>query len=151
MRRKRMKLSKVISVLAVGSFVVFSAGCAARQTVKPEATPDTTSNAAVVESTPVPTPVATVVPGMKYVIKKGDTLWAVSSMSKIYKDSFQWPLLYKSNRDQISDPDIIEVGQELDVRKDLTTEEKEDAIQKAKDTPPYKAHTAPRKTLPLKY
>ena len=142
-----MKLSKVLLVLAVASFVVFSAGCAAKQTIKPDVTPEPTMEAAVVDETPVPTPV----PGMKYVVKKGDTLWQVSSMSKIYQDSFQWPLLYKANRDQIADPDLIEVGQELDVRKDISSEEKEDAIQKAKDTPPYRPHTAPRKTLPLKY
>lgn len=142
-----MKLSKALPVLVVASFVVFSIGCAARQTVKPDVTPEPTLQAAVEESAPVPT----VVPGMKYVVKKGDTLWAVSSMNKIYQDPFQWPLLYKANRDQVADPDLIEVGQELDVRKDMSTTEKEDAIQKAKDTPPYRAHTAPRKTLPLKY
>ena len=141
-----MKLSKVLLVLVVASFVVFSVGCAAKQTIKPDVTPEPTMEANVVEE-----PVATPVPGMKYVVKKGDTLWQVSSMSKIYQDSFQWPLLYKANRDQIADPDLIEVGQELDVRKDISADEKEDAIQKAKDTPPYRPHTAPRKTLPLKY
>ncbi len=144
-----MKSSKVLLVLAAALFVVFSIGCAARQTVKPDVTPAPTLQAAVEDTTPVP--VATAVPGMKYVVKKGDTLWAVSSMNKIYQDPFQWPLLYKANRDQVADPDLIEVGQELDVRKDISSTEKEDAIQKAKDTPPYRAHTAPRKTLPLKY
>lgn len=144
-----MKLSKVLLVLVVASLAVFSVSCASRQAVKPDVTPEATTQAAVIEPTPVATVAAA--PGMKYVIKKGDTLWAVSSMNKIYQDPFQWPLLYKANRDQVADPDLIEVGQELDVRKDISATEKEDAIQKAKDTPPFKTHTAPRKTLPLKY
>ncbi|MCE5300132.1 MAG: LysM peptidoglycan-binding domain-containing protein [Spirochaetia bacterium] len=143
-------MKKVLVVLAV--FVLASSfiGCAARTAVKPDATPEPALEATVEESaaaTPVPVKKA----ADRYVVKKGDTLWDVSSMSKIYSDSFQWPLLYKANRDQISDPDLIEVGQELDVRKDISADEKEDAIQKAKDTPPYRPHTAPRKTLPLKY
>jgi LysM repeat protein len=144
-----MKFLKAVLLAAVVSVLVFSVGCAARQTVKPDVTPEPTMQAAVIESTPVPQPTA--IPGIKYVVKKGDSLWAISSMGKIYQNPFEWPLIYKSNRDQIADPDLIEVGQELDVQKGLSTEEVSDAEQKAKDTPPYKPHSAPRKTLPLKY
>lgn len=48
-------------------------------------------------------------------------------------------------------PDIIDVGQELDVKKDYGQDQVDDAKQKAKDTPPYKPHSTPRKSLPLKY
>ncbi len=142
-----MKKTKVLLLVVVALSVVFTIGCAARQTVKPDVTPEPTQNAAVEE----PTPVATAVPGVKYVVKKGDTLWGISSLGKIYQDPFQWPLIFKSNRDQINDPDIIEIGQQLEVNKGLSSEEISDAVQKAKDTPPYKPHTAPRKALPLKY
>jgi len=137
------KLVIVMSaVLVAGMFF----GCAARQTIAktPEPTPETA--ATVEEPTPEAAPA-----GTKYVVQKGDTLWGISSMGKIYEDPFQWPLLFKSNRDSIADPDIIEVGQQLDVRKDFGADEVTDAKQKAKDTPPYKPHTAPRKKLPLKY
>jgi LysM repeat protein len=131
-------------VLIVGLFF----GCAARQTVAktPEPTPDT--SAAVVEPSPEATVAAA---GAKYVVQKGDTLWGISSMGKIYEDPFQWPLLFKANRDAVADPDLIDVGQELEIRKDFGADEVTDAKQKAKDTPPYKPHTAPRKKLPLKY
>jgi LysM repeat protein len=146
-----MKVLKAVMSVSVVSMLVFSVGCAARQTVKPDATPDATQKTAVEETTPVATAEPTAVPAVKYVVKKGDTLWGISSLNKVYQDAFQWPAIYKANRDQITDPDIIEVGQQLDVNKNLSTEEVKDAVQKAKDTPPYKPHTTPRKTLPLKY
>ena len=142
-----MKFTKTVIVLAAALVVFLAIGCAARQTVKPDAAAHPTLPSSAEEATPV----QTAVPGVKYVVKKGDSLWAISSMGKIYQDPFEWPLLFKANRDQVADPDIIEVGQELDVNEGLTQEEKEDAVQKAKDTPPYRPHTAPRKSLPLKY
>jgi hypothetical protein len=139
-------MKKLVIVMSVVLVAGMFFGCAARQTIAktPEPTPETA--ATVEEPTPEAAPA-----GTKYVVQKGDTLWAISSMGKIYEDPFQWPLLFKSNRDSIADPDIIEVGQQLDVRKDFGADEVIDAKQKAKDTPPYKPHTAPRKKLPLKY
>lgn len=139
-------MKKLVIAMSAALIAAMFFGCAARETIAktPEPTPETT--AAVEEPTPEATP-----SGTKYVVQKGDTLWAISSMGKIYEDPFQWPLLFKANRDSITDPDIIEVGQQLDVRKDFGADEVSDAEQKAKDTPPYKPHTAPRKKLPLKY
>lgn len=134
-----------LSVIFVVSFL-FSIGCAARQTVKQEAVEEPTTG--VVEE---PTPAIAKKASKKYVVKKGDTLWDIAGKQSIYGDFFQWPLLFKANRDQIEDPDIIEINQELDVRTDWSKEEVEDAIQKAKDTPPYVPHTKPRKKLPLRY
>ncbi|PKL92653.1 MAG: hypothetical protein CVV21_02530 [Candidatus Goldiibacteriota bacterium HGW-Goldbacteria-1] len=140
-----------LAVLAVIAFaLVFTVGCAAKQTVKPDTTDaiDTSASADVEEAaTAVPTKVSV----QKYVVKKGDTLWDISSMNKIYTDNFQWPLLFKANRDQIEDPDLIEVDQELIVKKDWSKSEVNDARQKAMDTPPFKPHTSARKTLPLRY
>ncbi len=87
----------------------------------------------------------------KYAVQKGDSLWEIAGKNSIYGDAFQWPLLYKSNRDQIEDPDLIGQDQEIDVKKDFTDADIQDAMQKAKDTPAYIKHTAPRKQLPLKY
>lgn len=138
-------MKKLLVMFLVAALAVFFFGCAAKQTVKPDTTPaDTGTGAVEEEATPVPE-------GMKYVVQRGDTLWGISSMGKIYQDPFQWPLLFKANRDQVEDPDMIEVGQSLDVKKDFGSDEISDAVQKAKDTPPYKPHSAPRKTLPLKY
>ena len=136
-----------LSVVFVLSFL-FSIGCAARQTVKQEAVAEPTTTG-VVEEQPTPEPVKQA--GKKYVVKKGDTLWDISAKDSIYSDPFKWPLLFKGNRDQIEDPDIIEVNQELDVKTDWSKTEVNDAVQKAKDTPPYVPHTTPRKKLPLRY
>ena len=145
-----MKLFKVTMVIALSLFLLILIGCAQRQVVQKGPQQEPAAEVAEVP-TEEPTPVPEVSKGFKYVVKKGDTLWDISAKDDIYGDPFQWPLLFKANRDQIEDPDIIEVDQELDVRQDFSREEVEDAIQKAKDTPPYVPHTKPRKVLPLKY
>ena len=46
-----------------------------------------------------------------YQVVRGDNLWDISSKEIIYNDPFQWLKIYSANRDQISDPDIIEIDQ----------------------------------------
>lgn len=58
-----------------------------------------------------------------YVVKKGDTLPSIAARHEIYNDSYMWPLVYKANRDQIKDPKIIYVGQDLKIPRDITMEE----------------------------
>ena len=41
--------------------------------------------------------------------------------------------------------------QEFEIKTDFSSSEKTEAIQKAKDTPAFKPHQAPRSKLPLKY
>lgn len=134
-----MKSFKAFLVVFLIFPVIFSIGCAARQTIQKETTVEEPTVEKAKKS------------GKKYIVKKGDTLWDIAGKSSIYGDNFQWPLLFKANRDQIEDPDIIEVNQELDVKTDWSKAEVKDAIQKAKDTPPYVPHTKPRKKLPLRY
>ncbi|MGH7441612.1 MAG: LysM peptidoglycan-binding domain-containing protein [bacterium] len=96
--------------------------------------------------TPEPTPKRN-----SYVVKPGDSLWLISGLKNVQGDSFLWPLLFKANRDQIIDPDLIEPNQDLTWNDFYTTDEMADAKQKAGDTPPYVPHSQPRKMLPLKY
>ncbi|MDT8272923.1 MAG: LysM domain-containing protein [Desulfomonilia bacterium] len=58
-----------------------------------------------------------------YVVKKGDTLPSIAARHEIYNESFMWPLIYKANRDQIKDPKIIYVGQDLKIPREMTMEE----------------------------
>ncbi|MCD6570169.1 MAG: LysM peptidoglycan-binding domain-containing protein [Deltaproteobacteria bacterium] len=58
-----------------------------------------------------------------YVVKEGDTLPSIAARHEIYNDSYMWPLIYKANRDQIKDPQIIYPGQDLKVPRDMSIEE----------------------------
>ena len=42
-----------------------------------------------------------------YKVVKGDCLWNIAKKPKIYGDPFKWPRIYKANKNQIKDPDLI--------------------------------------------
>jgi nucleoid-associated protein YgaU len=45
---------------------------------------------------------------LSYTVQKGDCLWKISAMEKIYGNPFLWPLIWDANRDLIKDhPDLI--------------------------------------------
>lgn len=46
-----------------------------------------------------------------YTVKKGDCLWYIAGYPEIYGNPLRWPLIYKANKDQITDPDLIYPGQ----------------------------------------
>jgi len=139
-----MKINEMVKltmafVLVAG--LIGSIGCGGKKEVVPEPTP-----MAVVEPEPMPEPEM-----QRYTVVPGDTLWGISGMADIYGDNFQWPLIFKANRDQIEDPDIIEVDQDFVISREFTPEEVEMAIENAKRTPRYKRHKLPRRTLPIEY
>jgi nucleoid-associated protein YgaU len=111
------------------------------------------------EPTPTPEPEAPPAPAppeaenncTNYIVVKGDTLWDIAKMDLAYKDNFQWPLIFKANRDQIKDPDLIYPKQEFCIRHDFTQAEIEKARNDASDTPKFVPHTKPRETLPIDY
>jgi nucleoid-associated protein YgaU len=129
-------------------------GCAHKDEIKPEPTP-------AAQDTPTPTPEPTLVPHAEapvkespeshYKVRKGDSLWKIAAKTSVLGDAFQWPLLYKQNRDAIADPDLIEISQVLDYSSQVDAADAAAAIQKAKETPPYVPHSTPRNPLPLKY
>jgi hypothetical protein len=129
----------LLAVLLIGGLFGM-AGCGGKQEVQPEPQP-------VPEVTPEPTPVQ----DQRYSVVRGDTLWDIAGMADIYGDNFQWPLIFKANRDQIEDPDIIEIGQEFAISRSWSQEEINTAIENAKRTPRYKKHRKPRKRLPIEY
>jgi LysM repeat protein len=130
-------------VLIVGlAAALAAAGCAKKEMIKQDEPEKAVAAAMPVSEAPVTA---------KYDVKKGDSLWAIASRDAAYGNAFEWPLLFKANRDQIQDPDLIEANQQLNIQKDFTQVQSEDAIQKAKETPLFKRHSEPRKTLPLMY
>ena len=142
------------ALLGLGLGLGLLAGCAKRGDQAPVPTPTPgaldASYATPTPVAPLPTPMPTAVPH-SYVVKKGDSLWKISGEPDVQGDNFRWPLLFKANRDQIIDPDNIEPAQDLTWKDNYDLQEVEDAVGKAKETPPYAPHAGPRKQLPLKY
>jgi nucleoid-associated protein YgaU len=50
-----------------------------------------------------------------YTVKRGESLPLIASQPEVYGDRNLWPLIYRANRDQISDPRHIWPGQVLQV------------------------------------
>lgn len=72
-----------------------------------------------------------------HTVQNGECLWTISENSDVYDDPFQWPLIYKANRGQIKDPDLIYADQELDIPRDSSQSEINDAVHEAKTRGPW--------------
>ncbi len=57
-----------------------------------------------------------------YLVVKGDSLWDISAKSDIYGNPYQWPLIYKHNRDKIKDADLIFPGQQFAIESNISDE-----------------------------
>ena len=71
-------------------------------------------------------------PISRYIVQSGDHLWGISGQAQVYGDSYQWPLLYKRNRDNIYDPDLIYPGQVLHIDRKASEQQIQLAIDHAK-------------------
>ncbi len=58
-----------------------------------------------------------------YTVVKGDCLWNIAKKPSIYSNAFAWPNIYKANRDQIKNPNLIYPKQNFKIPQ-LTQEEK---------------------------
>jgi len=68
----------------------------------------------------------------QYTVVPGDNLWNISGKSEIYGNPYQWPLIYKANRDKIKDADLIYPGQEFDINQSASAAEIDAAVTHAK-------------------
>ena len=91
-----------------------------------EATSDTGTAEAKAPESWIPSPLTL------WVVHKGEHLWGISAHGKVYGDPYQWPLLFKRNRHQIEDADLIYPGQVLHIERDLSNAEIDRAIEHAK-------------------
>jgi len=60
---------------------------------------------------------------INYTVVKGDHLWGIAKKKEHYANPFAWPIIYKANRDQIKNPDLIFPKQIFKIP-NLTEEEK---------------------------
>lgn len=79
----------------------------------------------------------------RYTVKRGDSLWGISSSAPIYGNPFMWPLIYKANRDQIRDPDLIHPNQVFSVPRNYSQEEANSSMQRAKRRGPWRIGDGP--------
>lgn len=105
-------------VAAVAGLGVLAAGNAAAQSAASRypITPDQRQTADQVAQAGVP--IAALAPDApeRYVVKRGDTLWGLSSM--YLTTPWRWPELWGMNKQQIANPHLIYPGQELLLVKD---------------------------------
>ncbi|MBT5625608.1 MAG: hypothetical protein HOJ76_08400 [Proteobacteria bacterium] len=65
-------------------------------------------------------------------MQAGDHLWGIASQPKVYSDPYQWPLLFKRNRSEITDADLIYPGQMIQIERDLSDSQVQEAIMHAR-------------------
>jgi len=51
----------------------------------------------------------------RHTVKRGETLPQIAAQQEVYGDASLWPLIYKANRDQISNPAVLWPGQVLKI------------------------------------
>ena len=52
---------------------------------------------------------------IEHVVAPGETLWSIAGQRGVYADPYLWPVIYKFNRDQITDPRRIYPSQVLQI------------------------------------
>jgi LysM domain len=129
-----------LSLIAIGAL----AGCSSAKRIESTEVPKQAPSNEKVEK-------ATMTTENHYTVAQHDTLWGIAGKSDIYGDNFEWPLIFKANRDSIKDPDLIYPQQDFVIQKGLSEDEVAHAKKLAMETPKYVPHSKPRATLPLDY
>lgn len=77
-----------------------------------------------------------------HIVIKGESLWWIAEYKQIYDDPFQWPVIYKANRSQIKDPDLIFPDQNFVIPREpeFTEDMKNEAIKFAKNRGAWSLH-----------
>jgi len=117
--------TNAIRIAGVGVLVAALSACATAKAPAPAAEP-----------APAPAPAAAAAPPPPadeyYTVVAGDHLWGISAKPQIYSDPYQWPVLFRANKDQIRDADLIHPGQELLVDRNASPELVQSAIHHAR-------------------
>jgi nucleoid-associated protein YgaU len=70
-------------------------------------------------------------------VKRGETLPQIAAQPEVYNDASLWPLLYRANRDQISNPRHIWPGQVLRIPRILSRDDLLEARRYSREKPLY--------------
>jgi len=65
-----------------------------------------------------------------YTVERGDSLWRISGMNKIYGNSIFWPIVYDANGKLIRNPDLIYPGQTFSIPRDLSEQQMEQKLKR---------------------
>lgn len=134
----------MIWLAALGMAGIWSSGCGSAKRLESTQVPGQPESNETVGK-------ASLAASGNYLVRRHDCLWAIAGKPNIYGDSFEWPLIFKTNRDQIQDPDLIYPRQKLKIAAGVSSEERGSAKRLAMETPKYVPHSKPRETLPLDY
>lgn len=115
-----IRLQKSIRILGLGVLAaVIATGCAAKK------------------GPGGPAATAAPAPDTHYTVMKGDCLWCISAQSRIYGNPYQWPLIFKANRNIIKDADLIYPDQVLTIDRTASPEEIARAEKHARNRGPW--------------
>ena len=117
-------IGKFVAVAVVAFAVV---GCASTEPTK-----ETKEETKAAEVQPAAPAAPTRKADDTYNVVRGDHLWGISSKPKIYGNPYQWPLIYKANRSQIADADLIKPGQVFTIDRNASAGAVDAAIRHAK-------------------
>lgn len=67
-----------------------------------------------------------------YTVARGDSLWSIAGQGSTYGNPYAWPLIYKANKAQIKDADLIFPGQVFAIDTAVAGADMDVAIQHAK-------------------
>ncbi len=70
-----------------------------------------------------------------HTVLRGEALPQIAAQADVYNDQTLWPLLYRANRDQISDPGHIRPGQILRIPRNIGKEEIAEARRYGQEKP----------------
>jgi hypothetical protein len=96
---------------------------------------DAAAGAAVRDKAGKPQPVRERQLAVYHTVKRRETLPQIAAQSDVYNDHTLWPLLYRANRDQISDPRQIWPGQALRIPRNASRYDIVEARRYAQEHP----------------
>lgn len=69
---------------------------------------------------------------IEHVVQFGECLWKICQEAQVYNNPLIWPIVYKANRSQIRDPDLIYPGQRFIIPRELPEDQIDGASLDAK-------------------